>query len=89
MKHIVKRKGHIEPFDGRKLYASVYASCTALRMADKEAELIAKTVESEVTDALKDSSDVTAHTIHKKVVENLRKYHPDAAYLYENHKDIS
>ncbi len=89
MKHTVKRKGHKEPFDPRKIYASVYSSCVALRMTEDEAELIAQKVESDIKETVKDAEEVTAHTIHKLVVESLKKYHPDAAYLYENHKDIS
>ncbi len=89
MSQVVKRKGHKEPFEPRKIYASVYAACTSLRMTDEEAELIAQKVVSNVKDTLKDTHEIDAHTIHKKVVDSLRIYHPEAAYLYDNHRDIS
>ncbi len=89
MSHIVKRKGHKEGFDERKIFASVFAACLVLRMTDKEAELIANTVAKEVTDSFKNIPELTAHTIHKAVAESLKKYNPDAAYMYDTHRDIS
>ncbi len=88
MTHLVKRKGHIEEFDERKIYASVFASCMVLRMTDEESEVIADMVTHEVLDALKKEKDIQAHKIHEEVVKTLRKYNPDVAYMYDTHKDI-
>ncbi len=89
MSHIVKRKGHTEVFDAKKIYASVFASCKTLRMTDEQAELIAVTVTKEVVNLFKDSPELTAHTIHKVVADSIKKYNPDAAYMYDTHRDIS
>ncbi|HVF68963.1 MAG TPA: ATP cone domain-containing protein [Xanthomonadales bacterium] len=89
MKHIVKRKGHTESFDARKIYASVFASCLVLRMKDEEAELIAHMVSDEVEKALKDVKQIEAHKIHKLVTQSLKKYNADASYIYDTHRDIS
>jgi len=89
MKHIVKRKGHTEAFDARKIYASVFAACLVLRMKDEEAELIAHMVSDEVEKLLKDVKQIEAHKIHKLVTENLKKYNENAAYIYDTHRDIS
>lgn len=89
MQHIVKRKGHTEPFDQRKIYASVYSSCIVLRMSDEEAELLADTVTKDVVKALSSHTEVSSREIHKNVVESLERYNPDAAYLYDTHKDLS
>lgn len=87
--HTVKRKGHKEVFDARKIYASVYAACLTLRMKDEEAELIAHMVSDEVEKALKSVVEIEAHRIHKLVVQSLKKYNSDAAYMYDTHRDIS
>lgn len=89
MKQTVKRKGHNEPFDERKIYASVFAACLTLRMSDEEAELISHMVTDEVEKVFKDENKISAHQIHKEVTTCLRKYNPDAAYLYDTHRDIS
>ena len=89
MNHIVKRKGHTEPFDERKLYASVYASCMALRMSDEEAETIAQMVTDEVKGEIKDVKEVSSGNLQNAVTKSLKKYHPDASYLYKTHKDLS
>lgn len=89
MEHIVKRKGHRERFDERKIYASVYSACMTLRMSDEEAELIAQMVSKEVEEEYKDVHEVSAHSIHAFVTRALKKYNKDAAYMYDTHKDIS
>jgi transcriptional regulator NrdR family protein len=89
MKHIVKRNGYSEEFDERKIYGSVFSACMTLRMTDEEGELIADTVTKEVTSLFADLKSLTGKEIHKAVTESLRKYNPDAAYMYDTHKDIA
>lgn len=89
MEHIVKRKGHTEKYDERKVYASVYAACLVLRMSDEEAELIANLIAHDVSREFRKTHEVTAHAIHNFVVTELKKYNKDAAYIYDTHKDIS
>ena len=89
MEHIVKRKGHREPFDARKIYASVFAACMVLRMKDEEGELIAHMVSDEVERDLKAVIQMESHKIHALVTKSLKKYNSDAAYIYDTHRDIS
>jgi transcriptional regulator NrdR family protein len=89
MKHIVKRKGHAEEFDERKLYASIFASVTSLRVTDETAETISHMVTDEVKHAIGDKKEVTAHLLHTEAAKFLKKYNPEAAYLYNTHKDLS
>lgn len=89
MNHIVKRKGHNEAFDERKLYASIYAACLSLRMSDEEAESISHMVTDEVKNEIKDTKEVTSEKLHSEAAKSLKKYHPDAAYMYKTHKDLS
>lgn len=88
MDHIVKRKGHIEVYDERKIYASVFAACMTLRMSDEEAELIAGMVAHEATEEFRKDKEVSAHVIHRFVAKALKKYNPDVAYMYDTHRDI-
>ena len=89
MKQIVKRKGHTEDFDERKLYASVYAALMTLRMSDEEAESISHMVTDEVKVFTKDKKELTSSALQDEAAKILKKYHPDAAYLYQTHKDLS
>lgn len=89
MEHIVKRKGHKERFDERKVYASVFAACMTLRMSDEEGEMIAHMVSHEVSDEFKTVHEVSSHSIHNFVVKSLKKYNSDVAYIYDTHRDIS
>lgn len=89
MKQIVKRKGHKEEFDERKLYASIYAACTSLRTTSEEAELIAERVTKEITEKIQDQQEVSSHELSRLAVASLRNYNSDASYLYEHHMDVS
>ena len=49
MTHIVKRKGHKEEYDERKVYASIFAACKNVHLNDSEAEFLADKVAKEIT----------------------------------------
>ena len=89
MRHVVKRKGHTELFDERKLYAGVYSSCLAVRAPEGSAELAAEKVTELVKDWLKDKKEVTASDIHRQVEKHLKVYNPDAALLHHTHHILS
>ncbi len=88
LQRIVKRKGHTEYFDARKIYASVFSACMCLRMHDSEAELIADMVSHEVENMVKDKAEVSTQVLHKLVAETLIKYQPDAGYMYDTHREV-
>ena len=87
--HIVKRKGHEEHFDERKLYASCYAACLNVQMDRKDAEKCADKTTKEIKKWIKRKKEVTSNRIFKEVVTALGKYNKDAAFMYETHRDIS
>ena len=87
-KHIVKRAGHREPFDGRKLYASIYAACLSVRSPEGEAELVAEKVQGLVEDWLEKKHEVTGHDIRVQAAKHLNAYNPDAAYMYRKHREM-
>lgn len=89
MNHIVKRKGHTENFDDRKVYASVYRACLTLRMDVGAAELIADKVTKAVVEAIEDEESVTVGRIAYLTASNLSQYSEDAAYLYTMHRSVS
>jgi len=89
MKHIVKRAGHSEEYDQRKLYASIFAACNAVRVPAGEAELVAERVVVDVEKWLEPKSEVTSNDIHRVAAQNFKVYNPDAAWIYEHHRNIS
>jgi transcriptional regulator NrdR family protein len=89
MKHIVKRRGHTEVYDERKLYASVYSACVALRTPVPKAELVAERVALDVNQWLEPKQEVTSADIFREAGRHLVVYDPDAAYLYTHFRSIS
>jgi transcriptional regulator NrdR family protein len=88
VKHIVKRKGHSEPYDIKKLYASIYSACLAVRTPEGEAELVAERVVGHMNEWLEPKHEVTAHDIRTQAAKHLKAYNPDASYLYEVHRSL-
>ncbi len=88
MKHIVKRAGHTEAYDNRKLYASVYASALAVREPMGSAELIAKDVVEQVEGWLEAKHEVTSSDIRVQAAKHLHAINPDAAFQYKHHRVV-
>ncbi|OHA47575.1 MAG: hypothetical protein A2806_03175 [Candidatus Terrybacteria bacterium RIFCSPHIGHO2_01_FULL_48_17] len=88
-KHIVKRKGHTEPYDEKKVYASVYAACRNAHALEQESEQIADKVTKHVSEWIVTKDQVTSREIFERVVQTLTPLHKDAAFMYETHRDIA
>lgn len=88
MKHIVKRAGHTEEYDGRKLYASIYSACLSVKSPEGEAELVAAKVQEEVEKWLEKKHEVTGHDIRRHASQHLSAYNPDAGYMYRTHREL-
>lgn len=94
MTHIVKRKGHKEKFDERKLYASAYSACLSAHVDKEEAEATANLVTREVKkwiDGLLRNKrrEISSGEIFQQAEEELGHLNKDAAFMYKTHRDIS
>jgi transcriptional regulator NrdR family protein len=85
---IVKRNGQrtSEGFVQEKLHASIIAACLSVRSPIGQAESIAHAVTDVVMQWLEDKPEVTSDDLRRVAARHLRAHHPDAAYLYEQHK---
>ena len=86
---IVKRRGHTEEFDERKVYASCYAACLSSHVEHKAAEKICEKVAKEIKTWARKKKTVQSDEIFGKVTAIMRKYDKNAAFMYETHRDIS
>jgi transcriptional regulator NrdR family protein len=88
MKHVVKRAGHAEAFDNKKLYVSIFAACLAMREPVGTAEIIAEKVSTDVETWIEKKSEVLSNDIRRVAAKHLYSYNPDAAYAYMHHRII-
>lgn len=88
MKHLVKRAGHTEAYDERKLYASIYSAALAVREHPGAAELIAQEVVQDVNTWLEKKHEVTSNDIRRIAAESLKVINPDAGHIYLHHRVI-
>ena len=86
---IVKRRGHAEEFDEKKVYASCYAACLNTQIKHVEAEKICEKVSKEIKTWARKRKYADSSEIFKKVIAALKKHNKDAAFMYETHRDIS
>ena len=89
MTHIVKRRGHKQKFDERKLYASIYAACLAANVEKEEAAATSNLVVREVKKWIGDKEEVTSDQIFKKAGEELKHLNKESSFMYTTHRDIS
>ncbi|MDP3993607.1 MAG: ATP cone domain-containing protein [bacterium] len=89
MSHIVKRKGHTEPFDSRKIYGSAYSSCRNVHLSEIQSEKIAEAVELRMKKWIEKQEQVSSEDIFQEVIKILKELEPDAAFMYETHRDIA
>jgi transcriptional regulator NrdR family protein len=86
---IVKRRGHDEDFDEKKVYASCYAACLSTGMNKIKAEKICYKVSKEIKQVIKEKVCVNSNVLFSEIGEAIEKYNKDAAFMYKTHRDIS
>lgn len=88
-RHVVKRRGHLEKFDERKIYASAYAACLSAHVPPRDAEVIASKACVAICRWVQIHTMITAHMLYEQLVRELRKHNKNAAFMYETHTDLS
>jgi len=86
---VVKRRGKTEPFDDKKLYASIYSACKDVNMDTQKCEGTAAKVVADVKAHFKARKEVNTTEVFGAVIELLAKHHEAAAFMYETHRELS
>jgi transcriptional regulator NrdR family protein len=86
---VVKRAGHHEDFDERKLYASCYAACVAAQIDKHIAERICDNVVNAVKRHLRKVKEIDSGALFKLTTKEMAKQDENAAFMYETHRDIA
>jgi len=82
---VVKRKGHTEEFDEKKVYGSVYAACASAHYNEMQCERIAGEATKKVKKLLKNKKEISSTEIRKKIESELKKKDEELAFFYEQH----
>ncbi len=87
---VIKRGGarKTEQFDHGKLHSSVRAACLSVRSPEGVAETVAEHVVSSVASWCHEKAAVTSEDIRRVATQTLEVFHPEAAYLYQNHQCV-
>jgi len=82
---VVKRKGHKERFDERKIYASIYAACASAWYSEIHCENISGKVTKRIKNSLKNKNEIRASLIKRKIISELKKIDKRLVFYYEEH----
>lgn len=81
MTQIVKQGGHVEPFNGGKLYQSLYSTMLSSHTPPGAARLMAQRTVDEVRMSL-EKPEITSADLRRMTAEHLSKYNLHAAHTY-------
>lgn len=88
--HIIKRRGHSEPLDKKKIYASAYAACLSHELGEQKCEQVAEKVMKEVIKEITSRHNaINSAEIAELTFKALEKIDKDVAFLYKTHLDLS
>lgn len=82
---VVKRQGHAERFDERKVYGSVYAACASAYLNEARCEKTAEEVTKKINRFIKTKKKIRSSEIRSRVAAELRKKGKDLEFFYEHH----
>ena len=85
---VVKRRGHLENFDEKKAYASIYSACMECSLGVKRCEEISQHITVELKHFLKTRKDVNSTEIFGFIMQRLAKVNEPAAFMYETHREL-
>jgi len=83
---IVKRRGHTENYDERKVYASVYAAALCCHYTETQSERIANAVTSSVTQSAKKHRVLQSSMIRAIVLDHITD--KEVKLMYKHHLDV-
>lgn len=88
MIYIIKRQRHTQPFSSRKLQASIYAACLAVRTPSGEAATTSRRVIQDIKPWIATKTEVTSLDLRHRASRHLRVYNPHAAFVYKYYDTI-
>ena len=85
---VVKRGGRrpSEGYTRDKLFRSIVAACLSVGSPIGSAETVAILVCTQVEEWLSQKPEITSHDLRRIAAKHLTVHHPEAAYLYEQHR---
>ena len=85
----IKRHGHAEKFDERKLYASVFAAALNCHLSDEESEHIANEVSQDLIVLIRNNKHTNTKFIKEEIIKSLNtRGNKEIATMYKHHLDI-
>jgi transcriptional regulator NrdR family protein len=84
---IVKRKGHSEEYDEKKVYAAVFAAALNCDYNDQQSERVANGVMLNVNAAVKKKkTGISAQDLRELIIQNIND--KDVALMFKHHLDV-
>ena len=87
--HVMKRDGHLETFDLKKIYQAAYEACLNVHLSLLASKKIAQHVVKDIKELVKNKPKIKSDVLFAEVARALYKHNEHVAFMYETHRDIS
>ena len=87
--HIIKKKGHTEHFEIKKVELSIYKAGLNAALTKEEATRLTKKMVKSLKQWIKNKKNITSNQLSMTITKLLKKEDDNAAFMYETHKDIN
>lgn len=88
-RHVIKRRGHKEEYDEKKLYASVYAASFNCHLKKEGAEKIAEKTVDIMNKWIEAKTEVDSSQLFEETARVLEGIDDEVSFMYKTHRDLS
>lgn len=85
MSVVVKRKGHKEKYDEKKVYGSIYAACASAHYDEMQCEKLSEQITGKINKFVKNRKIIQSTKLREKIENELKKKDEELAFFYEQH----
>lgn len=85
----IKKQGHAEKFDEKKLYESVYKTALNCHLEEEESRDIAQKITDTIAGWINEKTHITTNELRFQVINLLELEDSELSMMYENHYNIN
>ncbi len=86
---IIKRNGKIEEYNEKKVFSAVFEACLNTHLSRNKSYEIAREVTKEANKKVKKMDYISSNNLFIYIVNIMKRFDEDAAFMFATHRDIN
>ncbi|MEK6904551.1 MAG: ATP cone domain-containing protein [Nanoarchaeota archaeon] len=86
---IIKRNGKIEEYNEKKVFSAVFEACLNAHLSRNKSYEIAREVTKEANKKVKKMDYISSNNLFIYIVNIMKRFDEDAAFMFATHRDIN